>query len=50
MTCDHHRLTGISYSDHPESNVKYYYDGRNASYKRIGCLVSVIEIGDRSLG
>lgn len=36
---DYHRLTGISYPDHPENNVKYYYGGRNASYNRIGRLM-----------
>lgn len=38
-TYDYHRLTGISYPDHPENNVKYYYGGRNASYNRIGRLM-----------
>ena len=38
-TYDYHRLTGISYSDHPENNVKYYYGGRNASHNRIGRLM-----------
>ena len=36
---DYHRLTGISYPDHPENNVKYYYGGRNASHNRIGRLM-----------
>ena len=36
---DHHRLTGISFPDHPENNVKYYYGGRNASHNRIGRLM-----------
>lgn len=34
-TYDYHRLTGISYPDHPENNVKYYYGSRNASYNLI---------------
>lgn len=38
-TYDYHRLTGISYPDHPENNVKYYYGGRNASHNRIGRLM-----------
>ena len=38
-TYDYHRLTGISYSDHPENNVKYSYGGRNASHNRIGRLM-----------
>lgn len=38
-TYDYHRLTGISYPDHPENNVKYYYGGCNASYNRIGRLM-----------
>lgn len=38
-TNDYHRLTGISYPDHPENNVKYYYGGRNASHNRIGRLM-----------
>ena len=38
-TYDYHRLTGISYPDHPENNVKYYYGGRNASQNRIGRLM-----------
>lgn len=38
-TYDYHRLTGVSYPDHPENNVKYYYGGRNASYNRIGRLM-----------
>lgn len=29
---DYHRLSGISYPDHPENNVRYYYGGRNASH------------------
>jgi len=36
---DYQRLTGISYPDHPENNVKYYYGGRNASHNRIGRLM-----------
>ena len=36
---DYQRLTGISYPDHPENNVKYYYGGRNASQNRIGRLM-----------
>ena len=36
---DYLRLTGINYPDHPESNVKYYYGGRNASQNRIGRLM-----------
>ena len=36
---DYLRLTGISYPDHPENNVKYYYGGRNASQNRIGRLM-----------
>ncbi len=36
---DYQRLTGINYPDHPESNVKYYYGGRNASQNRIGRLM-----------
>ena len=36
---DYQRLTGINYPDHPESNVKYYYGGRNASHNRIGRLM-----------
>lgn len=39
ITYDYHRLTGISYTDHPENNVKYYYGVRNASYNRIGRLM-----------
>lgn len=38
-TYDYHRLTGISYPDHPENNVKYYYGGRNAPHNRIGRLM-----------
>ena len=38
-TYDYHRLTGISYPDHPENNVKYYYGGRNASHNRNGRLM-----------
>ena len=38
-TYDYHRLTGISYPDHTENNVKYYYGGRNASHNRIGRLM-----------
>ena len=41
---DHHRLTGISYPDHPENNVRYYYGGRNASHNRKGRL-ELIEDG-----
>lgn len=33
---NYHRLTGISNPDHTENNVKYYYGGRNAQYKK--CL------------
>ena len=33
---DYQRLTGINYPDHTENNVKYYYGGRNAQYKK--CL------------
>ena len=36
---DYHRLVGISYPDHPENNVRYYYGGRNASQNRIGRLM-----------
>ena len=36
---DYQRLTGITYPDHPENNVKYYYGGRNASQNRIGRLM-----------
>ena len=33
---NYHRLMGISNPDHTENNVKYYYGGRNAQYKK--CL------------
>ena len=33
---DYQRLMGINYPDHTENNVKYYYGGRNAQYKK--CL------------
>ena len=36
---DYLRLTGINYPNHPENNVKYYYNGRNASQNRIGRLM-----------
>ncbi len=36
---DYGRLVGISYPDHPESNVKYRYGGINSSYNRIGRLM-----------
>lgn len=45
-TYDYHRLTGISYPDHPENNVKYYYGVRNASYNRIGYLMMFNGIRD----
>ena len=35
---DYHRLASISYPDHPENNVRYYYGGRNASHNRVGRL------------
>lgn len=41
---DYHRLSGISYPDHPENNVRYYYGGRNASHNRKGRL-ELIEDG-----
>ena len=35
-TYDYNRLMAITYPDHPESNVKYSYGNKNASFNRVG--------------
>lgn len=42
-TYDYHRLTGISYPDHTENNVLYYYGGRDAFHNRIDRLMMFSE-------
>ncbi|GHT17488.1 hypothetical protein FACS189429_1680 [Bacteroidia bacterium] len=36
---EYNRLTGVTYPNHPENNVRYTYGNKNASYNRVGRLM-----------